>query len=61
MTNPPTPCQTARLLRLLSDHRKAGRPCHWQAASGRVWLSTGDPAPALVEAGLRFPGAIGKE
>ena len=58
--NQPPACITAHLLALLSARQKAGSPCHWRATHGRVWISAGDPTPALVEAGLRFPGATGK-
>ena len=59
--NKPPACITAHLLALLSARQKAGSPCHWRAAHGRVWISAGDPAPALVDAALRFPGDFSKE
>jgi len=59
--NHPITCPTARLLALLSTHQKAGRPCHWRASRSRIWLSTGDPKAALVDAALRFPHALRKE
>lgn len=60
MNQPPT-CLTAHLLALLSARQKAGSPCHWRAAHGRVWISAGDPRPAITDAARRFPGAIGEK
>lgn len=59
MTNQPPACITAHLLALLSARQKAGSPCHWRATPGRVWISAGDPRPAITDAARKFPQAIG--
>ncbi len=59
MSDKPSPaCRTARLLTRMAAHQSAGNPVHWRATGERVWLSTGDPTPALQDAAAKFPGAL---
>ena len=51
-------CQTAHLLTVMATHQGDGHPVTWRASNSRVWLSTGDPKPALQDAAAKFSGIL---